>query len=264
MSETEAIAPSHLELEEEADVYRQFFLHSPTEVVFVLRDAMQKGCMMTVYFDMGRSFFLSSLLKVGPEGMVLDYGSHEETNQRALKSNRLICTLRVEQVKVQFALPGLSRIHYENGPAFAAPLPENVLRLQRREYFRITTPIVHPLKCEIPLARPDDPEDTRLPLTLPVFDISAGGVGLRVSEEEIHHFDHDSIFRDCALSLPETGSVKLNLHVRTVLEITPRSGYRHFRVGCKLVDMSRALPTIIQRYITALERERKARASGLE
>jgi len=41
MSESET-ARSHLELEE-ADVYSEYLLHSPTEIAFVLRTAMQKA-----------------------------------------------------------------------------------------------------------------------------------------------------------------------------------------------------------------------------
>jgi c-di-GMP-binding flagellar brake protein YcgR len=261
MSETEETTPTRLELEE-ADVYSQYFLHSPTEIAFVLRAAMQKGCLMTVYFDLGQSFFLSSLLNVSPQGIVLDYGSHEETNARALKSTRLICTISVDRIKVQFALNGLSRIDYENQPAFFSPLPESLLRLQRREHFRIATPVIHPVMCDIPQG--DEAAPGAL-LRYPLLDISTGGLGLIVSATEIRQpFSHDTIFRDCVLVLPENGPVKVNLNVRTVLEMTARFGKRNFRVGCEFVDASRSLPNIVQRYILSLERERKARLSGLE
>jgi c-di-GMP-binding flagellar brake protein YcgR len=253
---------SRLELEE-ADIYGEYFLYSPTEMVFILREAMQKGCMMTVYFDMGRSFFLSTLLSVELQGIVLDCSSHDETNRRALGAKRLICTLSVDRVKVQFALGGLSRNIHENRPAFFSPLPESLLRLQRREHFRIPTPVVNPLKCEIflPSVDPQAPDES---FVFPLLDISVGGLGLRVMRECIHIFNHDAVFPDCVLTLPESGPVKVGLRVRTVLEINSRASLSHFRAGCEFVTNSRSLPTIIQRYIIALERERKARAVGLE
>lgn len=259
MSESET-ARSQLELEE-ADVYSQYLLHSPTEIAFVLRTAMQKGCMMTVYFDMGQSFFLTSLVNVGPKGIILDYGSDEDINRRALKANRLLCTTSVDKVKVQFALDGLSLLKHEGSPAFFSELPKNLLRLQRREYFRVSTPIATPLICSIPVPG-EDGNPTLLQTSL--LDISAGGMGLMVTTEQASLFARGTIFKGCELGLPDDGKIKLDLEVRNAFEVTTRSGNHYTRVGCEFIDLPGLLLTMIQRYITRLERERKARMSGLE
>ena len=259
MSESET-AHSHLELEE-ADAYSQYLLHSPTEIAFVLRTAMQKGCMITVYFDMGQSFFLTSLVNVGPKGMILDYGSDEETNRRALKATRLLCTTSVDKVKVQFALDGVSLIQYEGSPAFFSSLPENLLRLQRREYFRVSTPIANPLVCGVPFIG-EDGKATLHQATL--LDISAGGMGLMIDMEHAHLFSRGTIFNGCELNLPDDGKIKLDLEVRNAFQVTTRSGTQYTRVGCEFVNLPGLHLTMIQRYITRLERERKARMSGLE
>ncbi|MCE1170014.1 flagellar brake protein [Azovibrio restrictus] len=259
MSETET-ARSPLELEE-ADAYSQYLLHSPTEVAFVLRNAMQKGCMMTVYFDMGQSFFLTSLLQVTPKGIVLDYGSDEDTNRRALKAGRLICTTSVDKVKVQFALDSLSLVNHEGSPAFFSPLPANLLRLQRREYFRVSTPIANPLKCEIQVSTETGGITAQ---QIPLLDISAGGMGLMAAVDQAQYFGRGSVFRNCVLTLPDDGPIKVDLEVRNLFEVTTRNGSRYFRVGCEFLDLPGLLLTMIQRYITRLERERKARISGLE
>ncbi|MDR2164748.1 MAG: flagellar brake protein [Zoogloeaceae bacterium] len=249
--------PLRLELEE-SETYSQYFLYSQTEIMFILRDAMQKNCMVTVYFDMGRSFFLSSLLGVSPQGIFLDYGNHEATNLHALSATHLICTLSLDKVKVQFALSGLARAEFEGKPAFRSRLPETLLRLQRREHFRIPMPTVNPLVCRIFL--PDPGKVSRLPL----LDLSVGGLGLKVLSEQIKPFSYDALLEECTLVLPEAEPVSFGLGVRTVLEITPHAGRPYFRVGCEFVGYPRSLPILIQRYITTLERERKARLSGLE
>lgn len=259
MSEPET-AHSPLELEE-ADAYSQYLLHSPTEIAFVLRTAMQKGCMITVYFDMGQSFFLTSLVNVGPKGIILDYGSDEDTNRRALKATRLLCTTSVDKVKVQFALDGVSLIQYEGSPAFFSPLPQNLLRLQRREYFRVSTPIANPLVCTIP-CRAEDGRSLLYSATL--LDISAGGMGLMVDMEHAPLFAHGTRFDGCELNLPDDGKIKINIEVRNAFQVTTRSGHQYTRVGCEFINLSGLHLTMIQRYITRLERERKARLSGLE
>jgi len=258
MSEPET-SRSQLELEE-ADAYNQYLLHSPTEIAFVLRTAMQKGCMMTVFFDMGQSFFLTSLVAVSPQGLILDYGSDEEINQRAQKATRLVCTTSVDKVKVQFALSGLTLITHEGRPAFKSALPESLLRLQRREYFRVSTPIANPLKCKVAI----DTEEGEQILDFPLLDISAGGVGLMVSTEQAAYFSRGTQFKQCLLNLPDDGPIKMDLEVRNAFDVTTRSGNHYTRVGCEFVNLPGLLLTMIQRYITRLERERKARLSGLE
>jgi c-di-GMP-binding flagellar brake protein YcgR len=259
MSETET-SRSPLELEAPDD-HSQYLLHSQTEIRFVLRDVLNKGCMMTVYFDMGQSFFLTSMLEVNAIGIVLDYGSDEGINRKALHAPRLVCTTSVDRVKVQFALAGLREVSYEGRPAFASALPHELLRLQRREYFRISTPIAKPLCCEIPLVA-DDGESQSI-LKLPLLDISAGGMGLMASTEQAHLFDRDLVFQGCVLPLPDETPIRMSLKARNLFEVTNRAGSRYIRVGCEYLDLPGMLLNRIQRYITRLERERKARESGL-
>jgi c-di-GMP-binding flagellar brake protein YcgR len=249
-----------LELEE-AHVYGQYLLYAATEISAVLRNAMQKGCMVTVYFDMGRVFFLTSLLEVTPKGITLDYGSDENINRQALQTQRLICTLNVDRVKVQFGLAGLRLVQFEGRPAFASALPGQLLRLQRREYFRVSTPIVRPLRCEMPLPASSGEQMT---LQLPLLDISAGGLALMVSMDQTRLFRYDQTFDGCLLLLPDEPPIHLGLRVRNLFEVTNRAGNRYARVGCEYLELAGTPLNQIQRYITRLERERKARENGLE
>jgi c-di-GMP-binding flagellar brake protein YcgR len=257
MTEPEKSAP-RLELEE-ASAYDQYLLYSPTEIHAVLRNAMQQGCMVTVYFDMGRAFFLTSLLEVTPKGILLDYGSDENINRQALQAPRLICTMSVDRVKVQFGLTGVRLVQFEGRLAFASALPEQLLRLQRREYFRISTPIVKPLYCELPM--PALEGETLRPSLL---DISAGGLALMLTTDQARLFSHDQIFNGCLLPLPNETPIRLGLRVRNLFEVTNRAGNRYARVGCEYLELAGTPLNQIQRYITRLERERKARENGLE
>ena len=54
----------------------------------------------------------------------------------------------------------------------------------------------------------------------------------------------------------------VTLTVRNQFDVTTRSGSRYVRVGCEFANMSAAKLTVVQRYITRVERERKARLNG--
>ncbi|MFC5303304.1 flagellar brake protein [Azospira restricta] len=255
-------ASSKLELEQEG-IYGKYLLHSRTEIIFVLRAVLQKSSLITVYFDQGRSFLLTSLLDVDAERgtLTFDMGSDEEMNNRALKADRFVFTTSLDKVKVQFSLKRLELVKHANRPALRGIIPESVLRLQRREYYRLTTPVANPVRCKLTVKRPDG---ATVPMELPLLDISGGGVGLMVKPEFKEDFLVGTGFRDCRIELPEEGVLVCNLVVRNAFDVTTKSGNQHLRVGCEYEDLPGTRLTMIQRYITRVERERKARLSGME
>ena len=68
---------------------------------------------------------------------------------------------------------------------------------------------------------------------------------------------------DCKMTLPDEGLLVANLCVRNKFDVTTRGGSHYVRVGCEFVALPGARTSMVQRYITRVERERKARLSGL-
>lgn len=253
--------PPQFELEQPDD-YSQFLLYSRAEILAVLRTLVQKGSMITVHFDQGRSFLLTTVLALNSDRgeMTLDLGSDNDMNQRALEADKLIFTTLIDKVKIQFSLAGLTTTPIDGRLAFVGKLPERLLRLQRREFFRLSTPIANPIKINAQFRRADG---TVLPVELPLLDISGGGVGLMVALELAPAFQRGDVLSDCRIALPDEGLVLVTLSVRNQFDVATRSGSRYARVGCEYVDLSAQRLAVIQRYITRIERERKARLNGL-
>lgn len=241
------------------DDYSQYLLHSRSEILFILRSMCHEGSRITVYFNEGKDFLLTALVAVEEDSMVLDYGSSSEMNRKALEAEKLFCVASHEKVRVQFLLRGVSKVDYEDRPAFRSALPEDLLRLQRREYYRLTTPIARPLKCQIPVTGADGATAT---VEVNVLDISGGGLALMAPPEGIT-FEPDMEFPNCRIELPEVGIVAATLQVRSIFEVTLRSGATVKRSGCQFVKLPGPMLTLVQRYIIKVERERKARESGM-
>jgi c-di-GMP-binding flagellar brake protein YcgR len=252
---------SQLELEQ-GDVYSKYLLYSRSEIVYVLRAVLQKGSMITVYFDHGESFLLTALLAVDGESgtLTFDMGSDEDMNRKALKADRLLFTTSLDKVKVQFSLNGLSASQFQGRDALTGGIPEALLRLQRREYYRLSTPVANPIRCRMTIRRPEGSATVSLPL----LDISGGGIGLMLDPGLEEDFPLGAEFAECRIDLPDEGLLVCNLIVRNAFEVTTRGGGHHYRrVGCEFVDLPGTRLTMIQRYITRIERERKARMSGM-
>lgn len=253
--------PGELELEQKN--FSEYLLYSRSEILFILRSVMQKKCMLTVYFDGGRSFFLTSLLAISDDGnwLYCDVSNDPAINKNVLAAKKLMFTTMLERVKVQFSIGGFQQVPAGNRVAFACPLPETLLRLQRREHFRLSTPIAAPLKCEIHLPKPGGSSED---LTLTLLDISGGGLGLMVPDSQAALFQVGNTMSGCMIDIPTEGKVVTGLCVRNCFPVTAKNGTHYTRVGCEFVDLPSGHLNWVQRYITRVERERKARDAGLE
>ncbi len=254
-------SPPKFELDQ-SDNYSQFLLHSKSEILAVLRSLLKKATMITVHFDQGHSFLLTSIIGLNADNreFVLDVGSDEEMNRRALMAKRLIFTSIIDKVKVQFSLNKLSPTTSEGRAAFLATVPDTVLRLQRREFYRLSTPVANPVKLKATVRRADD---SALQIELPLTDISGGGVGLMATLDQARLFQRGDTLNECKLNLPDEGLLVATLCVRNLFEVTTRSGSHFARIGCEFVGLPAPRLTMVQRYITRVERERKARMTGM-
>ncbi len=253
---TEAAPAKEPPLLEPGD-YAQFLLHSKSEILFVLRNLLDNVSQITIFFNEGKDMILTTLVAIDDDGIVIDYGASSEMNRKALTVDRLFCVASLQKVRVQFLLRGLTQATYGGRPAFRAKLPTDLLRLQRREFFRLTMPITRPLRCKVPI----EGEGGEYSMDVNVVDISGGGLAIAVPEGI--SFEKGQEFRNCQLELPETGVVTSTLVVRNQFEITLRSGGRVKRAGCEFVNLPGQMLTLVQRYIIKVERERKARESGM-
>lgn len=241
------------------DDFSQYLLHTRSEMFTVFRGLVEHLTQITMIFNEGRDMVLTSLMRYGDNGLILDFGANAEMNRKALEADKLFCATQLEKVKIQFILRGVKRIEIDARPAFLAPLPDSLLRLQRREYYRLQTPIARPLKCTIGFPAVGGATHR---VDAHVADISGGGVCLTGLPHSLP-LERDMELPTCDIGLPEVGTISAALRLRSVEEVISRSGARSKRAGCEFIKLSEPMATLIQRYIIKTERERKARESGM-
>ena len=242
---------------DQPETYGQYFLNNRLEILINLRALQQQHATITLYLDDGAHFFLSSIVAVDEEnGLIfLDPSNLAEANQQGLAARQVTLSATLERVKIQIRLPALAACTAEGKPAFSAPLPTRLLRLQRREFFRLTTPQAHPLRCKLAARHQNGVEVFDLPL----FDISGGGLSLIGKVEHAEKFALGELFQDCRLEIPGESVLSVNLRLKEVLKIEIPSGEHQLRLGCEFVSLPGTRLTLIERYIARLEREHKLR-----
>jgi c-di-GMP-binding flagellar brake protein YcgR len=146
---------------------------------------------------------------------------------------------------------------FENNEAFYLELPDYLLRLQRRDFFRTPIPASTPVKCIIPLPQenPDDPVVIR---EISVRDISGGGIGLQCEEKETELLPNN-VFPDCRISIPDVGILTVNIEVRNAYNVTTPNNVVHKHVGCRFYQLDNQMNILLQRYITRLQSESLAK-----
>ncbi len=240
------------------DAFDEFLLHTRAEILPILRNLRDSQALITLYFEHSGKSLLSAMLGVNDHGIALDCSREPALNNLAAQGGRMIAATALDKVKIQFPVGPLEPGEYQGQRAFAAPLPTKLLRLQRREYYRLAAPSVRPLRCRIPASLPNGSHKS---VDASVVDIGGGGLAIMVPPEGVP-FDAGMAFHNCRIDLPEVGIIVSDVRVRSTFEITAQAGIVLRRAGCQFVNLPGPMLTLIQRYIIRMERERKARATA--
>ncbi|MYN20983.1 flagellar brake protein [Rugamonas sp. FT107W] len=243
----------------ELENWHDFEVESRKEITSLLRGIGEKNQLIRMLIHGEADVCVTSILEVDePHNTVyLDCSIDREQNKRILASRRLSFETTLDKVRILFAADRIEAATWQGNPAFKIAVPPTLIRLQRREYYRISTPVTNPVRVLIPL-----PDELGGNTTFPLADISCGGIAILDNKMMLG----DAIGRnyaDCRIDLPEIGQVATSLQIRNSLDLTLLNNKTNRRLGCEFVGISRGMLSYVQRYITKLERERNARIAGL-
>lgn len=261
MDSTQNNTPAPIFEIDQPEEYGKFILNGPREIAHYLNLLQKQRALLTVYLNEGEHFFLCALLSVDEDEaqLALDIPAKADDLARAKQAKKITLSATVDRVKVQFRLAALSSGRQGNDEVLTARLPDAMLRLQRREFFRIETPQSPPLLCR--LSRRCDDGSTES-FELPLHDLSGGGLSLVGDETLAEQFSLGELFADCRLDIPGENVLSVNLRVRKVSRQESYRGEHQMRLGCEFVNLPGTRMTLIERYITRLEREQNARHLG--
>lgn len=240
-----------IELIPSDDKDRYLVTHS-REIERILRGVMDSKSIVGLYAENSRDFILTAILQLDPARgyLLLEQGVDQEMNERLRASPHVTLVTTLDQVQIQFTCGAPEPARFDSTPAFRLPMPGELLRLQRREYYRLVTSVINPVKCMINTGSGF--------LETVVVDISIGGVGV-LAYQGAELLRAGETYHGCRIALPGAGEFALSLSVRTTFDIALKNGRITHRAGCHFIDLPASVETEIQRYIIRVERERRAR-----
>lgn len=229
----------------------QYRITSPREIEFILHNIAKGGSRIALYYSDADDFILTLLLGVDSTGLWLEQRPTAAENQPVLDSHKLIFVSSHFQVKVQFTAEQATATTYKGQPAFFIKLPPSIYRLQRREYFRLTTPVSDPLRCVIPVEEVAE----RHAHEVTIMDISGGGVGLTCEEQDAVLVPGQT-YTHCKIDLLDVGEFTGTIEVKNLVLLSTPSGETVRRAGCEFKNLDGASTILLQRYVTTMQRNK--------
>ena len=240
--------------------WHDYEVGSRREIISLLRNIGEKNQLIRMLIHGEADVCVTSILEVDADTntLILDRSINGDQNLRILAAKRISFETTLDKIRILFASDGVTETEFEQRPALQIALPATLVRLQRREFYRMPTPVSNPVRAVVPLSEELGGGSTILPLA----DISCGGIAI-LDNKFILGNTIGVNYPGCRIDLPDIGTVMTTLQVRNSLDLTLLNNKANRRLGCHFIDISRVDLAMVQRYITKLERERNARIAGL-
>ena len=229
----------------------QCLVRNPKEIAQILSELEKNRSVIELTFNHGEDRCFTRIVAVDREqhAVYLDIGIDDVFNQKLVASHHVIFS-KNEGVRVGWTS---HRVSIENG-AIRIALPNSLMRLQRREFFRLPTPITNPITCYIPYQNSQNLAE-KTTIELINIDVSLGGIGVAMPDPLHHALVVGAYFETCTIDFPKVGEVHPALCIRSIRQITLRNGAIRHRIGLEFVKQSLHDQQLIHRYVTHLERQ---------
>ena len=238
--------------------WHDFEINSRREILALLRGIAEKNQLIRMLIHGESDVCMTTILAIDADSLILDCSINKEQNRRILAARGVSFETTLDKIRILFSIEQVEECLYQNSPALKIALPPSLIRLQRRDFYRMTTPISNPVRVVVTL--PEELGGGSCPF--PLADISYGGIAMLDNQLVLGN----TIGKDyvgCRIDLPDIATVIMTLQIRNSLDLTLHNNKSNRRLGCLFVDIPRSMQAHVQRYITKLEREHNARTAGL-
>jgi flagellar brake protein len=237
----------------------RFLIDSPEKIIHQLYILFKNRCLLTAYFGDNDDSFITTILEINKKDnvFIFHHGPKKDSIEQLLNSSKITFKTRCFGVEVIFNTTGLEKIHYQGVSAFAVPIPASILWMERREFYRVKSPVSKSSYCQLTLK---DQE----PINLKLYDISVAGFSMLTNSKQVLDLSKTpdlmllyTSFEQCKLVLADTGEDTISFEIRSKYIINPGNFNRMEKIGCKFTQITPAFENTIQRYMQQIDRENR-------
>jgi c-di-GMP-binding flagellar brake protein YcgR len=225
----------------------KYFLLGKMEILNILNDLAHRREPVTVYFNGGKDFILTILLAARPDALVFDLGGDARSNQALSRAPSCTMIAMPDGIRVQFTGQNPERFMWGEQEAFWVPLPERVVRLQRRDTYRNQLPISNPIKVKL-----FNEQETPL-AEWNLHDLSVGGFGAMVDGHPMVNVG-DTIAH-ARIKVDAKNTIDCACVVRHI-SLIDKSKNGRYKVGFSFEKLPHSMEVAVSRLIINIEYER--------
>lgn len=228
-----------------------YLIHSRREIISILRRLIEHRVLARMTFHDGAEAAATTILMVDDSGVVVDSLCDPSELARLLASRSISFDATLDHIRIAFFVGRIEDCVYDSLPSLRMVLPDGLIRLQRREYYRVPTP-----HCTIHI--PHKTGTGTQAVKFAVQNVSAGGIAL-VDDSGLLEIWRGTEYQNCEIDIPGAQKVTATLCVMNVCEVNLLNGKPAKRLGCAFVNPTAAMLAAVQRYVTKLERDQHLR-----
>lgn len=132
-------------------------IHNKAMITSNLSMLVKHKCMISANLG-GKESLLTAIVAINHKDgtMILDYGASEHLNKKLITTPHVKFSTGFNGIQVAFTGENITKIKYEGSEAFSMPIPHSLYWYNRREYYRVNTPIMNPSICEFSIKEPQE------------------------------------------------------------------------------------------------------------
>lgn len=237
-------------------------IDSRRDIIALLRSLALRRQLLHMNFNGNAESLVTAILAVREsEGSLIVSGSFASTeNLRIAGGGPIEFETVLDRVRVMFSVDRAEICEYQNHPALRTALPASLIRLQRRENFRVSIPVAAPVRCTIRIPHESGRDADSVSLAL--SNVSGGGIAL-IDEAVTMDDTVGRIYKNCQIDLPGVSRIVTSLQIRNSRTVRLPNGQTIRRLGCLFLDLPGPMLAAVQRYVRELEVKQNAKSRGL-
>lgn len=230
-------APNHMDCDE----FESYCIEDLEERTTLLKRMIEEKTPLHVI--LGARAYLSQPFALKNKEFLFEAPQDEVLRERFANTSQILVQTELDQVAVEFRLPKLFSDTFEKHAAYRAEIPERILRLQRRETFRINTQGYSSAFCKL--------THNGKALNFSLLNLSVGGMAIESTSSD-EAFAIGETIENAELSLPQTPPILISFQIRMLREEVVGVRKRT-RLSCFFVNLKEEAEAQIAQCIAQLE-----------
>lgn len=248
------------------DKLSEYLVKNPKQILLHLKTLANEKCLIAVNFGENHSF-LTVIIDINEKKQIItiDCGPKEYLNKELLSLGIVNCKAEYNGIKVFFEGRGIKKAGKLGQPALSIKIPESIYWIQRRQFYRVRSPLSKNSYCTITfLATEEDAEEEKT-FNFQLYDLSATGFSMLSDTKQLaQQLTPSTEFSNCQLVLDNADQHSISFIVRSKFAINPNKPHKNQRIGCEFINTPAKSESAFFRYMQEIEREIKRNLKSKE